>query len=395
MSHPLFHWHLEVSSKCTLKCSRCPRTEKPELFKVTEMDLNFVKSFLTPDILSKTSRILLCGGQGDPIYCKEMLEIVEYIKSHNEKLHLCIVTNGSYKTSEWWERLGNAIGVHDTIVFSIDGWDQESNDKYRTNSNFKSIINAISVLKEVSPELLIIWSTIIFKFNQHKLDEIKQLAKETGADVFNVVQSFLFGSWEPDYIDKELGYDPLEPDMSHEMVSRYRHSERDLFINLSGKQTEFRDIENIRNMTSQFENNKDSYKDKPVLPLCMLGERGLYVDAEGILYPCSWISHPFRTRTSKERDKKIKWNDSLFVKHKKEFDLHTNNLDTILKGNSWTKLTKSWKDPKTMFVECEDKCSYGSAYDKFTRRIIPELDRNKKIEESLKKYRQKAITHIQ
>ena len=148
-------------------------------------------------------------------------------------------------------------------------------------------------------------------------------------------------------------------------------------------------------MTSQFENNKDSYKDKPVLPLCMLGERGLYVDAEGILYPCSWISHPFRTRTSKERDKENKWNDSLFVKHKKEFDLHTNNLDTILKGNSWTKLTKSWKDPKTMFIECEDKCSYGSAYDKFTRRIIPELDRNKKIEESLKKYRQKAITHIQ
>ena len=45
-------------------------------------------------------------------------------------------------------------------------------------------MNAISVLKEVSPELLIIWSTIIFKFNQHKLDEIKQLAKETGADVF-------------------------------------------------------------------------------------------------------------------------------------------------------------------------------------------------------------------
>ena len=26
---PLYHWHLEPSSVCTLKCPRCPRTEFP------------------------------------------------------------------------------------------------------------------------------------------------------------------------------------------------------------------------------------------------------------------------------------------------------------------------------------------------------------------------------
>jgi indole-3-glycerol phosphate synthase len=65
------------------------------------------------------------------------------------------------------------------VTFSIDGWDNESNNKYRVNSEFDSIINGIKVLRTNSP-CYIKWSTIYFKFNQLQIDKIIQLAKELG-----------------------------------------------------------------------------------------------------------------------------------------------------------------------------------------------------------------------
>ena len=54
-----------------------------------------------------------------------------------------IITNGSHKLPEWWSRLGNVLNSNDEINWSIDGWDQVSNEKYRINSNWQSIEDGI------------------------------------------------------------------------------------------------------------------------------------------------------------------------------------------------------------------------------------------------------------
>ena len=33
---PLWHWHFELTSACTLKCPRCSRTEKPETLEQSD-----------------------------------------------------------------------------------------------------------------------------------------------------------------------------------------------------------------------------------------------------------------------------------------------------------------------------------------------------------------------
>ena len=43
MSLALWHWHIEISSKCTLKCPRCPRQEVPDTLVSTELKLDFFK----------------------------------------------------------------------------------------------------------------------------------------------------------------------------------------------------------------------------------------------------------------------------------------------------------------------------------------------------------------
>lgn len=349
---PTFHWHLELSSKCSLKCPRCPRTEKPGMFKVTEMDLEFVKSILTIPILKNTTSIILCGGQGDPIYCKDMLEIVKYIKFSNPNICIRIITNGSYKTKKWWQELSKLLNHNDTIVFSVDGWDQESNEKYRVNSNFKSIIEGITTVSE-NKDLTICWSTIVFSFNENNLNKIANLAKESGATLLQVVKSSLFGSKIPAYIEDSLGYDPLEPTYKNANTSKYAHSERTTFIKLTDDNTKTKISANLykEKVKALYKEVKDQYND--ILPSCLINERGLYIDAEGILYPCSWISHPFDTRQNKQ--KSIKWNDSLFVKYKNQFNLHEFTLNEILNGKYWKKLTNSFG--KNTFVECSSKCN--------------------------------------
>lgn len=366
---PTFYWHLEVSSKCSLACPRCPRTEKPNMYKVTEMDLPFVQSVLTLEILKNTTSVLLCGGQGDPIYCKDLLNIISYIKSNNNKISIKLITNGSYKTSRWWEKLAKMLNENDSVIFSVDGWDNESNNKYRVNSDFSSILTGVNILS-TNKKINIIWSTIVFSFNENNLEEIQSIAEHNGATHFQIVQSSLFGSKVKSYIDTELGYDPLEPTYK----GKYFHSDRGLIISLkenAGKMSSSSFRYNIQNL---YDSIKEEFNDKDILPSCLLNERGLYIDAEGILYPCSWISHPFGERSNNK--KTIKWKDSLFVKYKDKFNLHNYSLEAILNSNEWNKLNSSFYDSEKHFIECTQKCSKAATMSRL-KNYITTKDYNK------------------
>ena len=75
-----YHWHLEPSSKCSLRCPRCPRQEHPEIsWMGQEISLNEFKKVFTADMLSQVQRITMCGDVGDPIYTKDYLEILDYV----------------------------------------------------------------------------------------------------------------------------------------------------------------------------------------------------------------------------------------------------------------------------------------------------------------------------
>ena len=351
----VFHWHLELSSKCTLKCPRCPRTEQPGRYKVTEMSLDFVKKIFTSDRLQYVNKILMSGGQGDAIYCKDFIKIIKYLKEIKSNLQLCITTNGSYKKKEWWQEVAPILNKNDVVTFSIDGWDQKSNEQYRVNSHFKSIMEGLKTLRHFNPEVYIIWSTIIFKFNQNKIDTIKNLAKSMGVDSFNVVQSRLFGSINSDYIDTKLGYDPLEPDKD---FIESKNTNRGFYVNFSNRSYPITIKPTIYKFIEKY---KEDYKESYINPLCRIGERGLYIDAEGILYPCSWISHPFKNQNSKKRNKSIIWEKSLFVEHKDLFNLNKHTLEEVLSHSYWKKLQCSWLNPKKAFVECEKHCHQSAS----------------------------------
>lgn len=354
-----YHWHIEPSSKCAVKCPRCPRTEMPKdipwLQKELTLDL-FKKCFSEELLKTQVQRLTMCGDVGDPIYCKDYLAICRYVKETNPNIHIYTITNGSYKKKEWWEEFRELSNERDTIAFSIDGYDNASNNLYRVNSNWDSIIEGLTTVT-TNKKAHVTWATIAFSFNQDHLQRIQDMAKAYGCDSLQITKSIKFGSRFGTY-NTDDNYDSLEP--RSEFISKSGRYER-YSIPLSDR---------VLNNHDYIETNKkkwieivNEYKDDYVIPLCMIGNRGLYLNADGQIYPCSWVAAPYYERESFITGKKIKGQDSLFRKYADLMNIKSRTLEEIVNDDIWGKLFNSFKSPDKAFIECEEKCNKCSVSD--------------------------------
>jgi MoaA/NifB/PqqE/SkfB family radical SAM enzyme len=289
----------------------------------------------------------MCGDIGDPIYASEYLQIVEYIKTHNPKIHVFTITNGSYRKSEWWKQFAKISNEYDTINFSIDGHDDASNNLYRVGSNWSSIMDGINIMCDHS-SAFVNWATIVFAFNQDYLGQIKQQAKDLGCDGLQLTYSTKFGS---KYGQAYGGSsDPLEP--RQEFISKTHRYER-YFTNLTGREQSNQDYMNTNQR--QFDKISAEYN-KFITPMCAIGNRGIYVSADGIIHPCSWVSYPYE---SLHTDRKIiHFKDNFHQTNRDRLNLHTRSLNEILNDQVWEKMYNSFNSTSKAWVECEQKCHH-------------------------------------
>ena len=89
--------------------------------------------------------------------------------------------------------------------------------------------------------------------------------------------------------------------------------------------------------------------------MCAIGNRGLYISADGILHPCSWVSYPYETLSTAR--KTIQFQDSFHQMFRSQLDLHTRDLHEVLEDPIWSKLFNSFQDQNKAWVECEQKCN--------------------------------------
>ena len=295
--------HIEISSKCTLKCPRCPRTElKPEALNREISLLEFQQAF-TADLLRDVEEITFCGDIGDPIYAKDFLDIVEYIKQSRFTTRLVIVTNGSYKDPSWWTDLGELLNNNDTVTFSVDGWDQESNEKYRVNSNFDSIVRGARALRANS-NCVMNWSAIYFNFNEREMQHIQDLAQELGFDTFNRVYSTKF---DGAYLLN--GIDTLKPSPQ--------------YVTAQGKYHVSKHSLSSRGAPA----NLHRWDGRPRHPWarCINGDKEMFINVDGLVFPCPWFNSGYM------------YND--FVeKYKDQLSIKTRTLKEILADPLWEEL---------------------------------------------------------
>lgn len=259
--------HLELTNRCILSCPACPRTEWSELLKkpLPKKDLNYLDldAFLDCPGGRNITDFVLCGDYGDCIYYPNFFEFLEHYRS-NKKFKIC--TNGSRQPASFWQRLSELSLPGDEIVFGIDGL-EDTNHLYRRNSHWPSIIEAVEIMSK--SQARVSWQTIVFKFNQHRLNEIKNFAESKGANFFSIMTH-------------RFGDDSLMPDRS---MTKVKFQKSDEYI----------------------------HKSFEVVPQCKISDVIPTVGADGIFYPCDWIRNPnvfYKSQLWKQKDR---WIDKLNI----------------------------------------------------------------------------------
>lgn len=277
------HWHIELSSICTLRCPRCPRAEVPESLLNRQLTLKFFQNQIGEDIIGNIKKITFCGNDGDPIYCREFVEICQWIKHVNAEINLVIITNGSHKTTQWWQTLAGVLDHRDEIHWSIDGWDQDSNEQYRVNSNWDSMMAGIKAFTASNRDTYRVWATIAFRFNQANLIGIRELARSTGMDAWQMTKSTKFGSHYPEVYGN---HDDLCPEYN-DLVSASHRFERE-FTDLTHKDRPSDVLKTMFWRRAQHLDQQQQYAG-----ICLIGNKGVFLNSQGEFYPCCWTANRY------------------------------------------------------------------------------------------------------
>jgi MoaA/NifB/PqqE/SkfB family radical SAM enzyme len=294
------------------------------------LDLDFFKRTFNEDVLKDVWLITFCGDDGDPIYGKEFLQIVGYLKTAKPTLSLRIVTNGSFKQAEWWYELARYLNQYDDIHFSLDGWNQESNEQYRKNSSWSSITCAIKILRS-NTNAIMTWAAIGFRFNENKLEDMRAMAVELGFDRFQLTKSTKFGSTYSHYYQD--GDDALEPHDANLIAQGLR------FSRVTTDLTDRKQSENGKILINE-SLWADADRSTDIIPMCQIGNKGLYISAEGYFYPCCWMANRYdHTRWQQFKQP--------------QFNLNSRTIDEVLSDNYWD----DFFDKLHNNIECTSKCA--------------------------------------
>jgi len=167
--------HVEISSMCNARCPQCPRNfngwNDPIELDEKNIDLNKLKEISTnfPNIPA-----VFCGNHGDPMMHGD---IVECAKLFNK---VSIDTNGSIGRVASYRELARQ-GVK--IKFNIDGL-EDTNHIYRQDTVWNNIIDRAKSFINAGGEAT--WRFIVFRHNQHQIENARELSKQLGFKKFEV-----------------------------------------------------------------------------------------------------------------------------------------------------------------------------------------------------------------
>src|SRR5215213_1148470 len=171
----------EPTTSCNLRCPECPSG----LRAFTRPTGMLQKDFFTDTIdqLSKDLLYLIFYFQGEPFLNPSFLDMVRY--ASKKGIYTATSTNAHYLNDANAKKTIES-GL-DRLIISIDGTTQDVYQQYRVGGNLNKVIegarNIVKWRKELGSRTpFIIFQFLVVKPNEHQMDEVKKLAKETGVD---------------------------------------------------------------------------------------------------------------------------------------------------------------------------------------------------------------------
>ena len=173
-----------LTNLCNARCPQCDRTDIDDINKahdqvpLTQWSFEDFKSKFPKETLNDVEEYSFCGTWGDPMMCKDIGQMVQYVID-NTKSKIQITTNGSIRDEDFYWNIGIRCGERLSIVFDIDGIDEDMHQKYRRGASLKRCLANMSMLSMTKS--IALSQTILFKHNQDYIEQIKKLVKKNGS----------------------------------------------------------------------------------------------------------------------------------------------------------------------------------------------------------------------
>jgi MoaA/NifB/PqqE/SkfB family radical SAM enzyme len=309
--------HLEITEKCQAGCIMCGRHEGPDntlLQHLTnaELSLDDCKSIFPSDFVSRLKTMYMCGNYGDPIIAKDTLEVFEYFRYCNPRMDLKMFTNGGARNADWWRDLASLL-YRGRVTFAIDGL-EDTNHIYRENVQWSKIMAAAEAFIGAGGEAE--WCFIVFKHNEHQVEEASELARKMGFKKFTPKRTARFP-------DRKTTYKHLT------------QTERKGFVH---------EINEFKRKKEKEYGSYSNFLDKTEISCKVAKDRAIYVTAEGLLLPCCWLggSAIYDGEMSSYRDGEL---FKKIIEDKIDIDTKVHGIKGVFDSGLFEKIEESWSIP--------------------------------------------------
>jgi len=178
---------IELTSFCNIRCKGCFREQSdhaPSILNKQLISLETIQEKFKKEYFPNIKIINFCGSVDEPTSHPKFHDIVKHFAEWN--CHINIATNGSTRTTEWWERLAKVLTCSHRVTWGIDGSDELS-EHYRVGSSFKKVQQNFRAFNNAGGKS--VWQFIEFEHNMHQTQIAKQMAKDEGFLDFKIIIS--------------------------------------------------------------------------------------------------------------------------------------------------------------------------------------------------------------
>lgn len=311
----------ELTTTCNAWCLGCTRYDvtdqglmkSPYVEFDKQVDLVVIDNIISQNILAEDAELMFCGTAGDPLAHTKFLEIITLIKDKRPDTWLHIHTNGGLKHPEYYKKIAQLTNSRDWFKFNVDGL-SDTNEIYRRNVSWDKIIENMKAFNE-NKNCTSEWQFIIFPWNEHQVEEARELSIKLGFDKFQPREARVYGDTLKG--QKEAADKGLINEVAKNLP----------LYNLNESQPKY------------------GFKD-----ICFSVE-GIFVNQNGIVHPCcAWADSAYREGNVQDQIKEFygqsDWNN-----------LNKYKLREIMENKFWKELYNSlYSNGKKPCHECVKRC---------------------------------------
>jgi len=315
---PLSYIHIELTTRCNAACPMCLRNINGDMknpyLKLDDFDIKWLDKIDIP----VGKKVQLCGNYGDPIVYPHLFD---FIKAWKEKFNtpITIMTNGGARNTDWWKELAEILDNRCKVVFGIDGL-EDTNHLYRRNVKWNKLMENAKAFIDAGGRAW--WKFIVFKHNQHQIEDAKILAKKMKFESFEKLKTNRFDRGVLPVLDKNGNnlYNIYEPNISKKG---------------------FLDKNPYRAVA-----NKDPARVK--IDCYAKKESSMYIAADGRVYPCCNTGYHYSGPNRIEME--------IAQETQTPYSLTNSKVSEIINGDFFRGFEKTWTS--TPYKKCHRVCGY-------------------------------------